>query len=412
MTTLLFEADIVHADLKPSNILWSSQEGGFKCIDFGLAFSTKEEDVHQIQSAGYQAPETKEWNKWKENQNLKRRRKLQGSFTQMNRGSALDRECLTDDRKQPDDRASEKKPAAECVEDPRHVDLFRDKHGEETIHKTFEVRDGVDHSSDLKTAYHSLHHSDSHSSGIFSQESSDRSQCSSRLSCDGESEARGKTNKVIDKNEQVFYDENLKYLEEASRRVKDKIVQDWRRSNRHSAIYDDRPSSPDPPSTSADIWSFGCLITEALTGRKLFQTGDKLASVLRPSQLLEMKLAETETAWAEKGHQQIFSLIKDLIQRCIKGDPKSRISAVEALNHPVFLHKPGPSMKDLFLLPSPLLEFSQFTNKDSKETNEIREEMLKDLRVECEAYGEITECNVADGGHAYVHFKEEVWLIL
>ena len=211
---------------------------------------------------------------------------------------------------------------------------------------------------------------------------------------------------MIDKNEQVFYDENLKYLEEASRRVKDKIVQDWRRSNRHSAIYDDRPSSPDPPSTSADIWSFGCLITEALTGRKLFQTGDKLASVLRPSQLLEMKLAETETAWAEKGHQQIFSLIKDLIQRCIKGDPKSRISAVEALNHPVFLHKPGPSMKDLFLLPSPLLEFSQFTNKDSKETNEIREEMLKDLRVECEAYGEITECNVAEGGHAYVHFKE------
>ena len=136
---------------------------------------------------------------------MKRRRKLQGSFTQMNRGSALDRsvintctfekmflhiltkirknhtldvvapylsnfrECLTDDRKQPDDRASEKKPAAECVEDPRHVDLFRDKHGEETIHKTFEVRDGIYHSSDVKTAYHSLHHSDSHSSGIFSQ---------------------------------------------------------------------------------------------------------------------------------------------------------------------------------------------------------------------------------------------------
>ena len=54
-------------------------------------------------------------------------------------------------------------------------------------------------------------------------------------------------------------------------RMETKIVQDWRRNNRHSAIYDDRPAQPPPPGTAADIWSYGCLLAEVLTGRKLFQ---------------------------------------------------------------------------------------------------------------------------------------------
>lgn len=50
-----------------------------------------------------------------------------------------------------------------------------------------------------------------------------------------------------------------------------RIVQDWRRNNRHSAVYDDRPAQPPPPGTASDIWSYGCLLAEVLTGRKLFQ---------------------------------------------------------------------------------------------------------------------------------------------
>ena len=60
-------------------------------------------------------------------------------------------------------------------------------------------------------------------------------------------------------------------LEEVTMRMETKIVQDWRRNNRHSAIYDDRPAQPPPPGTAADIWSYGCLLAEVLTGRKLFQ---------------------------------------------------------------------------------------------------------------------------------------------
>ena len=99
-------------------MLWSSQDGVFKVIDFGLAYSVTEEDIHQVQSegnhiilkckyvvqllkfllvfsndvlnkdlshaAGYRAPETKTWNKWKEIQSSKRRKKLQGSFSRLN----------------------------------------------------------------------------------------------------------------------------------------------------------------------------------------------------------------------------------------------------------------------------------------------------------------------------------------
>ena len=47
-----------------------------------------------------------------------------------------------------------------------------------------------------------------------------------------------------------------------------------------------------------------------MTGRKLFQAGDKLAAVLRPSQLLEMKLGDTETVWAEHGLTEALKMLK------------------------------------------------------------------------------------------------------
>ena len=47
-------------------------------------------------------------------------------------------------------------------------------------------------------------------------------------------------------------------------------IQDWRKTRGKSVIPDRRPLPPSQPTTASDIWSVGCLITEALTGRKLF----------------------------------------------------------------------------------------------------------------------------------------------
>lgn len=59
----LHKFGVVHADLKPPNILWCADSGAFKIIDFGVSYSTSEVIAHAIQSKGYQAPETIKWNR-------------------------------------------------------------------------------------------------------------------------------------------------------------------------------------------------------------------------------------------------------------------------------------------------------------------------------------------------------------
>ena len=128
-----------------------------------------------------------------------------------------------------------------------------------------------DSSKESGSGIESLLHCDSQSSGIFSQESSDRSQCSSRLSWDGETDLgkreerrrRGRRGEDVEEQEQ-------------------EETQDWRKVRRRSGFYPAATSkAPTKPSTPADMWSFGCLLTEAFTGGKLFRQGDKLAAVLR-----------------------------------------------------------------------------------------------------------------------------------
>ena len=80
---------------------------------------------------------------------------------------------------------------------------------------------------------------------------------------------------------------------------------------------------PFMPDEKADIWSFGCLLVEALTGRKMFSASDKMASILKPLQLLEMRIGETECRYHAVENQadgrvdrhKFFDDAKDLIQR-------------------------------------------------------------------------------------------------
>ena len=101
-------------------------------------------------------------------------------------------------------------------------------------------------------------------------------------------------------------------LDEAADKFESDEVQDWRKSRGRSVVTDKHLhyNPPQKPGTASDIWSYGCLLAEVLTGHKLFQVGDKLASVLRPSQMLEMKLGDTEARWADRGQRDLFTYIK------------------------------------------------------------------------------------------------------
>ena len=59
----LHKMGYVHGDLKPGNIMWSGQEGCFKCFDFGLSYRVSDRSKHVIQSPGYRAPEIVRGNK-------------------------------------------------------------------------------------------------------------------------------------------------------------------------------------------------------------------------------------------------------------------------------------------------------------------------------------------------------------
>ena len=89
-----------------------------------------------------------------------------------------------------------------------------------------------------------------------------------------------------------------------------------------------------------------------VSGSKLFRAGDKLASVLKSHQLLEMRIGETEIKYSDQGLSDMFAEIKDLVQKCLAEEASARISARDVLDHDFLKRDLTPTVKDMVILPS------------------------------------------------------------
>ena len=273
----LHSSNYVHADLKPANVMWSNIDGAFKLLDFGLTFHTDETDLHQIQTKGYQAPEAAEWNSYKEDQKKKRRRKLQGTYCDLR------------------------------LIPPAYHDRLHQISSDSSIGVTPQQPQSPALSSSPKLTSESKDRWPSESSGVYT--ASEQSQCTSPPppSTPSKDEKNPKTNSTSDlscseSSTPVHSVANVHHSNSSpsssssgSNRRRHSVIYspspllhvndpappaaatataaggadsgaeaDWRRGRKH------RSSSISPnvvPNAAVDMWSFGCLLYEMLTGK-------------------------------------------------------------------------------------------------------------------------------------------------
>ena len=73
---------------------------------------------------------------------------------------------------------------------------------------------------------------------------------------------------------------------------------------------------------------------------------------------------------------------------CIEEEPSERITAAQAINHPVFQNKLSLTAEtDLSPLTTAALRFSP-----AEENQQADSDILRSIREECQTYGEITDC--------------------
>lgn len=154
------------------------------------------------------------------------------------------------------------------------------------------------------------------------------------------------------------------------------VLTDFTRSTKHKELYIPDPNSAyNPPEVAKrvfsndstlkykipanekmDVWQFGCVLFEVLSGTTLFKMEARDDSLLLSEdraelvnwlcldeERLEMVLAPLRTYGAKQGYSKkdIETIIKsaqELVQMCLQGDPTDRPMFTEVLNHP-FLNK-------------------------------------------------------------------------
>jgi len=351
----LHQSHFVHADLKPANIMWSSYDGRFKVLDFGLTFHTDEEDLHQIQSPGYKAPEVAEWNKYKDEMKKRRKRKLQGTYSDLTKaapayerglqnigvqGSAPVVVPISDSpipsgasrtilRAPPRRNRLSGVFSASSDQDRESIIVLDEyqRHSRRGSNNSVASNGCTDHSKAIADAAAAVTAACnkwlSESSGIFTESAQTGSSTNSVLPCETTATA---TSGSVTTSTILSSDTSSMNVYE------DQDGQEWRRGrtktrNKGKQCKQPRPTSvcaalaekekPLLPNESSDMWSFGCLLAEVLSGTKMFSATDKMASVLKPHQLVEMRLGSTEIKYHEIQQDSFFKDAKDLISRYV-----------------------------------------------------------------------------------------------
>jgi len=445
--TSLHAKDFVHADLKPANIMWSSYDGRFKLLDFGLTFHVDEDDLHQIQSPGYKAPETAEWNKYKDEIKKKRKRKLQGTYSDLTKAApAYDKglqkigatvETPPNINTTPAESPIPSGASRTILRAPPRRHRLSSVLSGSSDRESIIVLDEYQRHGSRRGSNNSVTSNESkavaaaaaavtaacnkwlsESSGIFTESTKTTSSTNSVVTAANRAITGSATTTVSSSvtASTMFTSETTA----SSNYVDDEEGegQEWRRGRARtkSKPKQPRPTSvcaalaekdrPIVPGMASDIWSFGCLLAEVLSGTKMFSATDKMASVLRPHQLLEMRMGTTEMRYEESGLLAFYKDAKDLIIKCLSEDPTSRIGAHDALNHSFFKdHDLMPTTKDMVLLPSHILQlYNVFKDEQYKDPKEV-EDAIRDIRETAEQYGKIMSMT-AKSGHAYIEFQE------